>query len=69
MKYQIFHETNFGFFTPRHLLDANGFITVHDSPRYASATDKQLDQWCESRLSTVRAAAEVEQRKRAMREA
>ena len=48
--------------------NSNGYVTIHDSPRYAKATDEQLAEWAKSRTQAVRAAALTEQAERGLRE-
>ena len=61
MKTKTYHHTNLGSFAPRELADNAGYIRYHDSPRYSSASDKQLEEWAGSFIKPVRAAAITEQ--------
>jgi len=67
MKTKKFHESNMGRFSPGGA-DSSGYITVHDSPRYASATDDQLAEWSESRIAVICSAARTEQAERSLRQ-
>jgi len=60
VKTHITHVSNFGSFRPAIRADFQGYITYHASPRYALADESQLEEWLESRLSAVRAAAAIE---------
>ena len=55
---------NFGASLPT---DRNGYVIIHEAPRYAKATDDQLSEWADSRIKAVRAAALTEQAERGLR--
>jgi hypothetical protein len=55
MKTLSYHASSFGSFAV-----GTGFITIHDSPRYRSASDDQLREWTHARLKAVRMAAQTE---------
>jgi hypothetical protein len=55
MKTLSYHASSFGSFAI-----GTGFITIHDSPRYRSASDDQLREWTRARLKAVRMAAQTE---------
>ena len=57
MKISTYHVSNFGSFAPRGVYQENGFVTYHDSPRYAKATVDKLNEWAESEKSAIRNAA------------
>lgn len=48
--------------------DNQGYVTIHDSPRYADATEEQLAEWVESRTKAVKAAALTEQAERGLKD-
>lgn len=60
MKLKKFHMSNMGKHGTDLPIDNEGYVTCHDSGRYHNATDEQLDDWSENRLSAVRAAVRVE---------
>ena len=60
MKTTTFHPTNFGTFAPNCSTDSEGFVHVHDSPRYAKASEEKLQEYLSSRLFLVRNAAKTE---------
>lgn len=66
MKTKHYHISNLGSFGHSIPTDANGYVTYHDSPRYAKATEDQLEAWAMSRSPAVRAAARTEQAERAL---
>lgn len=67
MKTKSFHQSNLGSYAPA-CADCNGYITIHDSPRYAKASAEQISEWTESRTKLVRNAALTEQSERRLRE-
>ena len=67
MKTKSIHVSNLGSFGVN-LSNANGYVTCHDSLRYAKATNAKLDTWSESRVKAVRNAAAVEMAKREIRQ-
>jgi hypothetical protein len=68
MKTKTYHISHFGEFAPHHLADSRGFVTYHDNPRYASASEDQLGEWSSSRITAVRAAAVTEIQGRRLQE-
>jgi hypothetical protein len=68
MKTKSFHSSNMGSYGAGLPTNSNGYVTIHDSPRYAKATEEQLAEWAESRTHAVRAAALTEQAERGLRE-
>jgi hypothetical protein len=61
MKTRDVHVNNFGIFRPCVKPDFHGYVTIHDSNRYASMSHEDLeDLIVNHRLSAVRAAAAVE---------
>lgn len=68
MKTKTYHISNFGNFRPRVAADTQGYVTVHDSPRYGAATDEQLGEWLESPMAAVRHAAATEVAERSLNE-
>tara|TARA_R110000787_G_scaffold139252_1_gene252959 strand:- start:143 stop:370 length:228 start_codon:yes stop_codon:yes gene_type:complete len=60
MKTITFHKSNLGKFEPHRIADDGGYITIHDSARYGSASEGELNAWDESRFSLIRNAAMVE---------
>lgn len=60
MKTKTYHVSNLGSFGGVVSPDANGYVTYHDSPRYAKATSEQLADWSESPTRAVRNAAKTE---------
>jgi hypothetical protein len=67
MKTKSFHHSNMGRFGAGLPTNTQGYVTIHDSPRYRKATDDQLGEWAESRTKAVRAAALTEQAEREIR--
>lgn len=58
MKTKSYHYTMLGSYAPSAATrDSQGYITYHASPRYAVATEKQLEEWSQSRNTAVRNAA------------
>ena len=69
MKTRTFHHSLLGIFAPSAHEDHDGYITIHDSPRYARASLEQLSKWrVGARSPLVRAAAAVELAERALDE-
>lgn len=68
MKTKSFHASNMGSFGGCLPTDSQGYVTIHDSPRYARATDDQLAEWTESKMKAVCAAALTEQANRNLRD-
>ena len=68
MKTKSFHVSNMGSYGAGLPTDRDGYVTIHDSPRYAKATDEKLAGLAESRMEAVRAAALTEQAERGLRE-
>ena len=60
LKTRSFHASNMGSFSPTYLADQDGYITIHDSPRYKKASEAQLAEWRKSRAWVIKAAAIVE---------
>lgn len=60
MKTATYHVSNYGSFRPDATTDTDGYVTYHDSPRYAKATNEQLREWLDSRNEAVRNAAATE---------
>lgn len=58
------HITNFGRFQPECQSDEEGYIEYHDSSRYSTASEEQLDKWSRSRHTAVRTAVAVERAQR-----
>ncbi len=58
------HITTFGTFRPYTKTDTEGYIEYHDSQRYSTATDEQLETWRGSRFRLIRNAAAIEQANR-----
>lgn len=68
MKTKSYHYTILGCYTPGSAKrDSEGYVTYHDSPRYAGATAGQLDEWSESRTTAVHNAAVTEIAERALK--
>ena len=67
MKTETYHISNLGSFGGGIPTDSQGYVTRHVSPRYAQATNEELDAWTRSKLAPVRAAALTEQADRAIR--
>ena len=68
MKTKSFHVSNMGSYGAGLPTDRDGYVTIHDSPRYAKATGEKLAGLAESRIEAVRAAALTEQAERGLRE-
>lgn len=67
MKTTEYHVSNLAGYAPTEYANSLGYITVHDSPRYAGADLDQLEEWVEeSRFRAVRAAAATELANRAL---
>ena len=66
MKTTSFHHTNMGAYAPTAYADNEGYITRHVSDRYAKADEAKLNEWLDSRIRYVRAAAAVELASRAL---
>lgn len=61
MKTHKFHHSELGLYAPADHVAKDGYITIHDSPRYARAKRDKLIEWCDTARSPyVRAAAAVE---------
>ena len=67
MKTKSYHSSNMGSYGAGLPTNSNGYVTIHDSPRYDTATDEQLAEWAASRIKAVRAAALTERAERAVR--
>lgn len=67
MKTKSYHKSNLGSFAPS-ISTNDGYITYHDSPRYAKASEEQLEEWAGARIAAVRNAALTEQAERALGE-
>ena len=64
MKTNTTHISNFG--GSLYLeTSTDGYAVYHESPRYAAASDSQLESWTDSRFEAVRNAARCEQFNRA----
>lgn len=62
-----FHISNMGAYSNGLVANHGGYVTVHDSPRYDTATEEQLRNWAESgRTLAVRNAAQTELNNRAL---
>jgi hypothetical protein len=57
MKAVTYHISNFGRFAPTGVVIDDGYVTMHDSPRYAQADGSLLEHWACSKLIKVRNAA------------
>jgi hypothetical protein len=68
MKTRTYHISNFGNMAPLGVDCVNGYVTIHESIRYSSATVEQLNTWTTSRLSAVRDAALTELANRDLQE-
>ena len=68
MKTKSFHHSNMGSYAPRGYADNEGYITYHDSPRYAAASMSKLLEWENSRAKVGRAAAATEIAERALQD-
>lgn len=69
MKTKSYHVSNFGSFGGGVVADTEGYVTIHDSPRYAKASDDQLAEWAESgRTLAIRNAAQTEINERRLNE-
>ena len=66
MQTKTYHISNLGSYGAGIPTDHHGYVTIHDSPRYAEADDAQLSEWAESRTRTVRAAALTEMAERSL---
>lgn len=67
MKTKSYHVSNLGSYAPPGATqNGQGYITYHDSPRYAKATEEQLAEWSASRNQAVRNAALTEIAERAL---
>jgi hypothetical protein len=66
MKTKSYHINNLGAFAVTSIADSMGYVKYHDSTRYKSASESQLDDWSISRLSAVRNAAITEYAERAL---
>jgi len=61
MKTTTYHISNFGRMAPSGVeIDNDGYVTIHDSPRYAQADKSLLEHWACSKLVKVRNAARTE---------
>lgn len=67
MRTKSYHKSNLGSFAPS-ISTNDGYIVYHDSPRYGTASEEQLEAWAESRLRAVSNAARTEQAERALNE-
>jgi len=68
MKTKSYHHSNLGSYAPSGATrDSQGYITYHVSPRYASASQEQLDTWSEGKNTAVRNAALTEIAERALK--
>ena len=54
------HISNFGNAHPQAAANREGYIEYHNSGRYASATDSQLDKWLQDPNVFVKNAAAIE---------
>lgn len=69
MKIRRYHVSKFGLFGGGVVADADGYVTYHDSPRYAAATDEQLKDWAaNAKTLAARNAARTEINKRRLNE-
>jgi len=66
MNTKRFHKSNLGSFGGCLPVDFFGYVTVHDSPRYETASEAQLDEWSASRFAAIRTAVTVERACRAL---
>lgn len=67
MKTKRFHISNLGKFSGGLHTDSNGYVTVHDSPRYEQAREDQLRTWVDTgRTLTIRNAAQSEINQRSL---
>lgn len=67
MKTTSYHISNLGRFASRVIADSLGYVKIHDSDRYASASKSQLREWRENgRTLAVRNAAATELANRAI---
>jgi len=64
MKKRTYHVSNLGQFAPHEIADADGYVTRHDHPRYALASDELLEKLSHSGSRLVRNAAITEQENR-----
>lgn len=67
MKTRTYHISNLGQYGAAIDTDASGYVTAHDSSRYKAATIEQLNEYRNSRIACVRAAAETEIAERQIR--
>jgi hypothetical protein len=69
MKTKQFHISNLGSFSGGLVADTQGFVTIHDSQRYDSASDDQLTEWSENgRSLAIRNAAQAELNERQLQQ-
>lgn len=68
MKTRTYHISNFGSFAPAGVECVDGYVTIHESIRYSTATVPQLHEWSTSRLPAVRDAALTELANRAVQQ-
>lgn len=68
MKTRAYHISNLGSFGASVPTGRDGYVTYHDSPRYAKASNSRLAEWTESRCKAVRAAAWTELAERGIAE-
>ncbi len=62
-----YHASNLGRYAPSEYADVEGYITIHDSPRYGRMTEAELAAMLASAgLRAVRAAAATELAERAL---
>lgn len=67
MKTKKFHISNMGKFSGGLVADTQGYVTAHDSDRYATATADQLAEWAENgRTLAIRNAARCELNERSL---
>lgn len=58
MRTTNYHPSNLGAYAPIGYADGDGYVRMHDAPRYAVATNAQLGYWRDnSRSRLVRAAS------------
>lgn len=68
MKTKTYHVSNLGSFGGGVSPDTNGYVTYHDSPRYARGTAEQLAEWAESPVRAIRNAAKTEMAERGIQD-
>lgn len=69
MKTKSYHVSNFGAFGGGVVADTEGYVTIHDSQRYATASEGQLAEWAKSgRTLAIRNAAQTEINERRLRD-